>query len=84
MAYDPQIAVIHSASAQLTALSGVPPRVIDEDGAVRIETPVTAALLRHWTRAIPVFYLGTDFGLTDTASGRVVWVRFELGKGACP
>ncbi|MFI9206261.1 hypothetical protein [Streptomyces sp. NPDC053048] len=84
MAYDPQIAVIHSASAQLTALSGVPPSVIDEGNAVRIEIPVTKTLLRHWIHAIPVFYLGSEFGLTVTETGQTIWLRFELGKGTSP
>ncbi|MFF7234475.1 hypothetical protein [Streptomyces sioyaensis] len=81
MAYDPQIAVIHSARAQLTALAGLPSRVIDEGDAVRIETDVTDALIRHWQDAIPVFYLGAEFGLTNTATGQTAWLRIELGKG---
>ncbi|MEU3356125.1 hypothetical protein [Streptomyces sp. NPDC037389] len=84
MTYDPRTAVIHSASAQLTALTGAEIRVTDEGGSVRVEAPVTDALLRHWTAAVSVFYLGSEFGLSDTEAGQFVWIRFDLGKGTRP
>ncbi|WP_274919430.1 hypothetical protein [Streptomyces sp. WZ-12] len=81
MAYDPQIAVIHSVRARLTALAGIPPRVIDEGASVRIETDVTDALLRRWTHAVPVFSLGSEFGLITTTAGQIAWLRIELREG---
>lgn len=84
VAYDPHIAVIHSARAQLDALAGVTSVVTDEGNAVRIEVAVTDALLRRWTYAIPVFYLGSEFGLTHTTAGQIAWLRIPLGEGLRP
>ncbi|MEW1678105.1 hypothetical protein [Streptomyces noursei] len=77
MAYDPQIALIHSLSAQLGAMAGVEPRVIYDDGIAHIEVDVTADLLRHWERAIPVLSRGNEFGLTDTDTGQIAWLRIS-------
>ncbi|GHF74096.1 hypothetical protein GCM10010218_64030 [Streptomyces mashuensis] len=84
MAYDPQIARVQSAAAQLTALTGAEPRIVREPGAVRIEADVTARLTRRWTRLVAVLELGTTYGLTDTETGQIAWLRFELGKGTRP
>jgi hypothetical protein len=84
VAYDHQIAVIHSATAQLTALGAQPRVIAEEDGAVRIEAEVTAVLIRHWPRLIEVLYLGADFGLTDTDTGQIAWLRIESGESARP
>ncbi|WP_424893460.1 hypothetical protein [Streptomyces sp. XH2] len=84
MAYDPRTAVIHSASAQLAALSGAQARVVNEGGSMRVEAPVTEGLLRHWMVAVSVFYLGSEFGLRDDKDGQIVWIRFELGEGTRP
>jgi hypothetical protein len=75
--YDRQNTAITYAITQLTALTGVPPRVLDEAGAVRIETDVTEDLLHHWQQLLAVLELGTAFGLTDTDTGQIAWLRFE-------
>ncbi|GAA2687126.1 hypothetical protein GCM10009864_71070 [Streptomyces lunalinharesii] len=77
MAYDPQIALIHSLSAQLGAMAGVEPRVIYDDGIAHIEVEVTDDLLRRWERAIPVLSRGDAFGLTDTETGQIAWLRIS-------
>ncbi|MFF5130982.1 hypothetical protein ACFY41_29175 [Streptomyces syringium] len=85
MGYDHRIAVIHSATAQLTALTGTPPRQIDEPGGgVRIETDVTDALIGQWPRLLAVLDLGATYGLTDTPTGQIAWLRFDLGEGPRP
>ncbi|TLQ38949.1 hypothetical protein [Streptomyces marianii] len=84
MGYDRQRAAIGYATSQLTALSGTRPRVVEESGAVRIETDVTARLLRHWQQLLAVLDLGTTFGLTDTHTGQVAWLRFEFGESSRP
>ncbi|GAA1930452.1 hypothetical protein [Streptantibioticus ferralitis] len=83
MAYDRQIAIAHSATAQLTAL-GAEPRVITEDGSIRIEATVTADLIRHWSSLLTILYMGSDFGLADTEDGQIAWLRVELGDGTHP
>ncbi|MGW1074950.1 hypothetical protein [Streptomyces sp. NPDC002537] len=82
--YEGQIAAIHSAIAELTALTGTPPRVTEEPGAVRIETEVTERATRQWERFVAVLDLGTTFGLTETGAGRIAWMRFERGGGDRP
>lgn len=80
-----RVVAIQSAAAQLTALTGVAPRIVTEPGAMRIEIDVTEALIRHWRCLLPVLDLGTEFGLTDTDTGRqVAWLRIELSEGANP
>lgn len=80
--YDRQRAAIRYATTQLTALTGAEPRVIEETGAVRIETDVNETLICHWQQLIAVLDLGTTFGLTDTETGQIAWLRFESGDGA--
>lgn len=82
MGHDRQTATIRSVTAQIATLTGVPPRVIEEPGAIRIETDVTEGALRHWPRLLAVLDLGTSFGLTDTATGQIAWLRFERADGS--
>ncbi|MER7793574.1 hypothetical protein [Streptomyces sp. NPDC097640] len=84
MGYDGQIAAIHFAVVQLTALTGTRPRVTEEPGAVLVETDVTEQVTRHWSSFVAILDLGTTFGLTDTDSGQIAWLRFELREGARP
>ncbi|WKK27001.1 hypothetical protein QZH56_16250 [Streptomyces olivoreticuli] len=84
MGYDGQVAAIHSAIAQLTALTGARPRVTEEPHAVLIEIDVTEPAARHWSSFVAILDLGTTFGLTDTQTGQVAWLRFESGEDARP
>ncbi|MEU0374266.1 hypothetical protein ABZ070_29220 [Streptomyces sp. NPDC006283] len=77
MGYDRQNAAIAYAITQLTALAGALPRVVEESEAVRIEIDVTDRLPRHWQQLLAILDLGTTFGLTDTDSGQIAWLRFE-------
>ncbi|WP_330457680.1 hypothetical protein OIB37_12620 [Streptomyces sp. NBC_00820] len=80
VANDPQQAAIHHVSSELTTLAGVPARVVRELGAVRIEVDITEALQRHWEQLLALLAQGFDFGLTDTDTGQVAWLRIEAGE----
>ncbi|MDT0310461.1 hypothetical protein RM780_26445 [Streptomyces sp. DSM 44917] len=77
--HDRRAAIVY-ATAQLAELAGVPPRVICECGAVRIETEVTEHLRRRWAELLAVLDLGTAFGLTDTTTGQIAWLSFQAGE----
>ncbi|WP_269277557.1 hypothetical protein [Streptomyces sp. H39-S7] len=79
MGYDRHLTVIHSAAAQLTALTGETSRVIEEPGAVRIETDITPDLIRQWPRLLAVLDLGDTYGLTATEAGQTAWLRIAIG-----
>ncbi|MDW8478377.1 hypothetical protein R3L02_42270 [Streptomyces scabiei] len=75
----PKVA-IDTITAQLAALTGTEPRVIHEAGAVRVETDVTETARLHWEQLLAVLDLGTTFGLTDTDTGQVAWLRLDEGE----
>ncbi|MGW1321536.1 hypothetical protein ACWD64_03315 [Streptomyces antibioticus] len=80
----PHQAAITYATEQITALTGIPPRITHEPDGIRIETDVTDHLLHHWEQLLAVLELGTSFGLTDTGvGGQVAWMRFDTGE-VCP
>ncbi|MCL7382170.1 hypothetical protein [Streptomyces sp. 35G-GA-8] len=79
-----QGAAIRTAAAtvaqQLTELTGTPPRVTVEPGAIHIETDVTDAALSHWVRLLAVLELGTEYGVSKTPDGQIAWLRIELRR----
>ncbi|MEU0743023.1 hypothetical protein [Streptomyces sp. NPDC006134] len=75
-----QQAAVRHATAQLAALTGTQPRVMEETGTIRIETDVTEDLVRHWDQLLAVLEQGTTFGLTDSDTGQIAWLRFETGE----
>lgn len=78
---DRQSKAIQYATAQLTALTGAAPRVIEEKGGVRIEVDVPEHLIRHWHQLVTVLELGTAYGLTNVDSRQIAWVRFDSERG---
>ncbi|MFL4909402.1 hypothetical protein ACJ6WF_41020 [Streptomyces sp. MMS24-I2-30] len=79
-----QEAAVRTAAAavaqQLTELTGAPPRITAEPGAIRVEADVTDAALRHWTRLLAVLDLGTEYGVSNTPAGQIAWLRIELRR----
>ncbi len=76
-----RITAIHSATAQLASLTGSLPRVAEEGAAVRIEVAVTPALRQQWKELLRILDLGNAYGLTDSESGQIAWLRFDDALG---
>ncbi|MEU3713644.1 hypothetical protein [Streptomyces catenulae] len=66
------------AYAALSDLAGHPPSLRSEDdGAIRLELPVTPALITRWDELVAALDLGSTYGLADTKDGQVAWTRFD-------
>ncbi|GGP79978.1 hypothetical protein GCM10010278_67950 [Streptomyces melanogenes] len=62
---------------QLAELTGAPPVITEEPGAIRIEVTVTDQALSQWTRLLAVLALGTEYGVHYTSREQTAWLRIE-------
>ncbi|WP_158710028.1 hypothetical protein [Streptomyces katrae] len=75
---------VQHAVAQLAELTGTQPHVTEDQSGLSIQADVTPALTGQWQRLVDVLELGTSYGMTTTAAGQLVWLRFESGDQPRP
>ncbi|MEV3860041.1 hypothetical protein AB0J38_37755 [Streptomyces sp. NPDC050095] len=63
----------------LAEASATRPRIVREPGSLRVEIDVTPAVTARWKEILDVLGRGDTFGLTDTAHGKVAWLRVTDG-----
>ncbi|MFF3389388.1 hypothetical protein ACFYW1_00335 [Streptomyces sp. NPDC002669] len=71
----PPAELVREVVDRLTALTGRPPEVLDETGAIRVVSDVSRVPDDSWPCLLSVLEAGDTYGLNTTATGRTAWLR---------